>query len=298
MKSILFALTLMSIFAAQGQKMYIDSIYKKISQTTHTFSTLNDEQLEFDFYRAEDARGNLPLVVYVHGGGFSTGERNSKGIIYFAKRLAQRGYAVAAVSYRLTMKDVGFDCDVTAEQKKAAFDNASHDVMMAVKHILNYNAKFQINEQKVILVGSSAGAEAVLNLAYSYDYGSVRTGFRFAGVISMAGAVANLEDISVASAIPTQLFHGTGDALIPYSTGPHHYCDSKESGFLMLYGSAPIAQRLKGLGVPYYLYTITGGSHSWAGTPLNKCFTEILDFLYNDVLNPKIIRQTERVVTE
>ncbi len=299
MRTTLLLLVSLMVQLAFGQKLYLDSLYKKVNMSTHKFGTLDDESLEFDFYRAEDAKGNLPLVVYVHGGGFSSGSRDSKGIQYFAKRLAQRGYAVASVSYRLTMKDIGFECEVTAEQKKEAFRNASHDVMMAVKHMLDYNSgTFQINDGKVVLVGSSAGAEAVLNLAYDFDYGEILNGFRFAGVIGMAGALTDLESISVASAIPTQLFHGTGDALIPYETGPHHYCGSKDSGYLMLYGSGPIARRLKGLGASYYLYTVNGGSHGWSAIPMNKCFSEIVDFLYNDIVYPKGARQTERTVTE
>lgn len=297
MRSILVLLVLMSSYTF-GQVMFRDSIFKKVNVSTHSFATVNNDTLQFDYYRAEESKGNLPLVVYVHGGGFSTGQRDSKGIAYFSKRLAQRGYAVAAVSYRLTMKDIGFDCEVTSEQKLNAFDDASYDVMKAVEHILKNNSIFKIKEHKVVLAGSSAGAEAVLNLAYVYDYGAVLKGFRFAGVISMAGAMTDLEAISPMSAIPTQLFHGTGDALIPYDMGPHHYCGSKDSGYLMLYGSSPIAERLKGLGTPYYFYTIKGGSHSWAGTPMNKCFMDIVDFLYNDIVNPKIKRQTERTVND
>lgn len=284
---------------AYGQVMYLDSMYKKVEVTTHKFTTVNNEELGFDFYRAEGLSGSLPLLIYVHGGGFGTGQRDSKGIAYFAKRMAQRGYAVASVSYRLTMKDIGFECDVTAAQKRQAFDDASYDVMRAVEHLLKNNATtFKINQQKVVLMGSSAGAEAVLNLAYIYDYGEVLKGFRFAGVISMAGAVTDLDVISPINAIPTQLFHGTGDALIPYLMGPHHYCDSKEAGYLMLYGSGPIAERLKGAGASYYMYTINGGSHAWAAIPMNKCLREIVDFLYNDVLNSKGLRQTERTVSE
>lgn len=282
-----------------GQVMFMDSMYKKVEATTHEFTTINDEKLGFDFYRSPEAKGNLPLLIYVHGGGFSSGQRDSKGIAYFAKRLAQRGYAVVSVSYRLTMKELGFGCELTAAQKKQAFDDASHDVMKAVEHLLKNNASsFNFNEQKVVLIGSSAGAEAVLNLAYIYDYGESLQGFRFAGVVSMAGALTDLEAISPASAIPTQLFHGTGDALIPYQTGPHHYCNHQDSGFLMLYGSAAIAQRLKGLGASYYLYTINGGSHSWASIPMNNCMTEIVDFLYNDIVKGKGMRQTERTISE
>jgi hypothetical protein len=62
--------------------------------------------------------------------------------------------------------------------------------------------------------------------------------------------------------------------------------------------SEVIANRLKTFSTSYYLYSIKGGTHSWAGVPTKKCFTEILDFLYNDVLYPKVIRQTELTIIE
>lgn len=298
MKALSFIISLMISIGTVGQVQYLDSIYKKINVTTHTYSYFENDSLQFDFYKAEDGKRNAPLIIYVHGGGFANGQRDSKGIIYFAKRLASRGYNVAAVSYRLTMKDIGFGCEITSDQKKQAFDNASYDVMMATDFILKNNIIFQINTNKVVLAGSSAGAEAVLNLAYMYNYEEQLKGFRYAGLISMAGAISNLESINAASAIPTQLFHGTGDGIIPYELGPHHYCGKEDSGHLMLYGSAPIANRMKGLGMSYYLYTIHGGTHNWAGSPVNRCFGDIVDFLYNDIVFPKSGRQTERSITD
>lgn len=298
MKALYFVLMLFVLNVSNAQVEYRDSIYKKIKQTTHEYKTIENEMLKLDFYQAKDAKRNLPLVIYVHGGGFSGGSHNNSGISFFAKRLARMGYAFASVEYRLTMKGIGFGCDVPADKKKEAINNASLDVMNAVNHILNDNSTFGIDPKKVVLVGSSAGAETVLNLAYSYNYNEVLKDFQFAGVISMAGALISLDSLTFKNAIPTQLFHGTGDAYLPFETGPHHYCGGKDPGFMMLYGAGPIARKLKGLGTAYYLFSINGGSHSWAGTPLNRCFTEIVDFLYNDIINPQTLRQTERMVND
>ncbi len=293
---LLFSLIILTINFSIGQELYYDSIYKKIDKNTYEYTTITNETLEFDFYRAKDAKGKLPLVIYVHGGGFSMGERDNRGIIYFGKRLAARGYAFASVSYRLTMKDIGLGCDVTADQKRGAIDNAAQDVLQAIKRIVK-DAQFEIDPDKIILIGSSAGAETVLQLAFRMKYMDSLDNHKFAGVISMAGAMIDVNDIDFENAIPTQLFHGTGDAYVPYHVAPHHYCGGDEPGFLMLYGAGLIAQRLKGLGTAYFLYSIVGGSHEWSGKPTKFCFTEIVDFMYNDVLYPNILRQTERTIS-
>ena len=291
--------TIILILAANvsiAQKLYLDSIFSEINKTTYSFPTDSDEILQFDFYSRSNPKEKAPLLVYVHGGGFSGGARDDDDIVDFAIKIAERGYSVASVSYRLTMKGIGFGCDVDASKKIAAIDAASFDVNQAVKYILDNDTKFMIDSTKIILAGGSAGAEAVLNLAYVYENNTLPKDFKFAGVISMAGALTTIDKIDSATAIPTQLFHGTGDPLVPYDIAPHHYCDSNNTGYLMLYGSNAIAKRLHGLGKSYYLYTSNGGSHDWADIPRVKCINEVVDFLYHDVVNIDAIRQTSRTI--
>jgi len=281
-----------------GQKLYKDSIYSRVKVTSHKYYTVNSETMDFEFYRATGAKGKIPLIIYVHGGGFSAGTQNSKGIQYFAKRLACRGYAVASLSYRLTLKGKNAECEITAAQKKEAIENASFDIVSGVKHILKYDSTFSIDRKRIILVGSSAGGETVLNIVYNYDYSKSLADFKFAGVISMSGALTSLDNLTKSNAIPTQLFHGTNDAVVPFNTAPQYVCDQRKDDSLMMYGSETIAKKLKEFGTPYYLFLIGGGTHSWAGMPTVNCFGEIADFLYNDVLFPTYVRKTERIVQE
>lgn len=281
-----------------GQKLYKDSMYSHVNVTPHKYYTINSEAMEFEFYRANEANGKIPLIVYVHGGGFSSGTQNSPGIQYFAKRLACRGYAVASLSYRLTLKGMDAECEITAAQKKEAIEAGSLDIIHGIKHILDYDSTFSIDSEKIILVGSSAGAETVLNIVYGDYCSDLLSDFKFAGVISMSGALTSLINLTKSRAIPTQLFHGTNDEVVPFNTAPHYFCDQRKDDFLMLYGSETIAKTLKEYGTSYYLYLINGGTHSWAGVPTKNCFDEITDFLYNDVLFPSHLRETERIIQE
>ena len=231
----------------------------------------------------------------MHGGGFSGGQRDDDNSVQFANRIAERGYAVASISYRLIMKKLGFGCDTKTEKKIEAFDTASEDLSLAVRHIIDNDSIFNINPEKVIISGTSAGGEAALNLAYVYDDKILPENFKFAGVISMAGAVTTLKHIDEDKAIPTQLFHGTNDNLVPYHIAAHHYCSPETDGYLILYGSRAIADRLKGIGKSYYIFSVNGGTHSWSGIPMHRCVSEVVDFLYNDVMKG-VKRQTERTI--
>jgi para-nitrobenzyl esterase len=265
--------------------LYLEKVATVSKRTYRYQKTTDNKKLKLDFYRPKKVKGRLPLLIYVHGGGFSGGKRNDKNTVRFAKNMAARGYAVAAISYRLTRKKLGFGCATKSEDKIIAFNEASKDISAAVRYLLNKSSEFRINTNKIVLIGSSAGAEAVLNLVYVYNDKTLPKSFKFAGVISMAGALTSVENITTETAIPTQLFHGTKDQLVPYNTAPHHYCNTNDAGYLLLFGSKAIANKLKKITAPYYLYTIDEGDHSWASRPMFQCTKEIVDFLYYDVLH-------------
>jgi acetyl esterase/lipase len=274
-----------------GQVKYFDSI-SKVKKKTYCYKKLEGKRLNLDFYKPKNIKKNYPLVLYVHGGGFSGGKRDENYIQDFANFLTKRGYAVASISYRLTMKEKGFGCNTNASDKINAFQNASEDISLALHYITKKKKRFEINTRHIILAGSSAGAEALLYFAYVYKNTILPKDFKFAGMISMAGALTSLNNINKKTAIPTQLFHGTSDKLVPYNVASHHHCSKKDIGYLPLYGAKAIAKRLKSLNKPYYLYAVKNGDHSWNSRPIYQCRKEILDFLYFDVLQQKN-RQTE-----
>ncbi len=288
MKAIFFInfLFFCNLIQLQAQDIYFDSI-SKVKKRTYKYKKVDGEKLKLDFYTPKKIRENYPLILYVHGGGFSGGKRNENHIKDFANYLTKRGYAVASISYRLTMKEKGFGCNTNANDKVNTFKNASDDISFALQYILKKKRRFKINRENIILAGSSAGAEAVLHFAYIYDNKILPKDLKFAGIISMAGALISLDNINLNTAIPTQLFHGTLDKLVPFNKAPHHYCKKIDRGFLPLFGSKAIAEKLKSINTSYYLYAIKKGNHSWNWKPMYQCRKEILDFLYYDVLLEK-----------
>lgn len=85
-----------------------------------------------------------PLVLFVHGGGWSGGSKdNATGRALPAHMLAQ-GYALAAIDYRLVP-------DATVEQQAG-------DVAAALAHMLGRADNLGIDRSRVVLMGHSAGA--------------------------------------------------------------------------------------------------------------------------------------------
>lgn len=283
---------------------YAGAVFTTVDKQTFAYATVDGEVLYLDLYRAVgDTEMKKPLILYVHGGGFSGGSRDGDNLVAFAEDFAKKGYAVASISYRLTMKGKSFGCDQPAQNKIKTFQAAVQDIRQATKYVLDRKDEWGINPAQIVLAGSSAGAEAVVHAAYwkaadlPANTVALPAGFRYAGVISMAGAIVDLQLITETTAIPTMLFHGTCDNLVPYATAPHHYCQAGDPGYLILHGARSIADRLHDIGKPYYLFTSCNGRHEWAGKPLSDYRHIMLDFLYNDILR-RSYRQISEVVSQ
>jgi predicted esterase len=277
------------IFDSNGQERYISSVFDEIVVQTFTYSVKNGINYDLDVYRPElDSERKRPLMIYLHGGGFQSGTRNSPEIVAFCKKMAGYGYVVASISYQLTRKDKesAFGCDCKAVDKLNTFRTAVFDIQDAAFFLVQNRENIGIDPHKIILAGSSAGAEAVLNAAYSPPncYGLDSGPVSYAGVIGMAGAIPDTIVIYNESAVPSLLFHGTDDNLVPYASAPHHYCNKDKPGYLILHGSATIAYKLAKLNVPYWLHTTCGGGHEIAGTPMKDYFNEITEFCYHFVI--------------
>lgn len=287
--NVFFALILLSLNSI-AQERYKEEITDSARTETFTYAFKDGKSLDMDVYfPAFDNQKNRPLIFYVHGGGFSGGSRNEPGIQTFCKKLARHGYVVSSISYRLTRQgqESGFGCDCPAVDKRNTFIKAVQDLQDATFFMIQNRDKMGIDPHEIIISGSSAGAETVLNAAYMPPccYGLDSGPVSYAGVISMAGAIPDTSRIYQESAIPSLLFHGTCDNLVPYASAPHHYCKTSDSGYLILNGSYTIAEKLKKLGTPYWLYTYCNAAHEIAGKPMTANFNEIIDFCYSFILN-------------
>ncbi len=288
---------------SSAQERYKAEITDSVRVETYTYAVRDGQSLDIDVYLpAFDNQAKRPLILYVHGGGFTGGKRDDSGIPTFCKKLAQHGYVSASMSYRLTRQgtETGFGCDCKAVDKLNTLNKAAEDVQDATFFMIKNIDKMGIDPQKIILAGSSAGAEAVLNAAYRAPmcYGLDSGPVAYAGVISMAGAVPDTSRIYKESAIPSLLFHGTCDNLVPYATAPHRYCKEKQAGYLIMNGGFTIAEKLKKLGTPYWLYTYCNAAHEIAGKPMTDNFNEIIDFCFSFVVNKGTEQKTTIIKTE
>ena len=109
---------------------------------TLTYATRGGTDLVLDLYLpATPARRPVPVIVFLHGGGWSGGTRTTGPD--FRRYFAQDGFAMAAIEYRLT-PSVTFPANV-------------EDVRTAVRWLKANAAAHALDPDRICLWGTSAG---------------------------------------------------------------------------------------------------------------------------------------------
>lgn len=100
-----------------------------------------------DLWLPKASKGKAPLVLYVHGGGWKRGSKDSATGRAKPVHYPGEGYAFASINYRLVPA-------ATVEQQAA-------DVASALAALLKRADALGIDRTKVVLMGHSAGAHLV-----------------------------------------------------------------------------------------------------------------------------------------
>ncbi|REE27540.1 carboxylesterase family protein [Winogradskyella pacifica] len=292
MKIILITLVTLITFSLSAQ-----------TKETYIYSIKGNDTLSMDVFTPKNIKktDSLPVLLWMHGGGFSGSHRAYPDDTNLVKYAAEKqNYIGVSIDYRLLRqnKTTGFGCDCTKDEKMETFKQAAIDYLDAAKFLVERAQMLQIDPTKIIAGGSSAGAEGILNAVYMKDYfvtdKNAYNSVSFAGVFSCAGAVVDARYITKENAVPTVLYHGTEDRLVPFANASHHYCDPKKAGYIMLDGSEVIANQLEEFDTAYSFNIVKGGGHEIARIPfedLEKVFSFFKQTMLNkEVIQTKIIR--------
>jgi acetyl esterase/lipase len=239
--------------------------------------------LELDLYLPADGTGPVPVVVFLHGGGWQVGSRHSAGPGYHGarpspfERIAQAGIAVASLDYRLS--------------GEAIWPAQLHDAKAAVRWLRARSVELGIDPERVAAWGESAGGHLaeLLGLtggdaALEGDVGITGTSSRVSAVVawyapSDVRAVAS--DTGADPADPTTRENrllGTPAPEVPQlaaEASPVSHVRPDAPPFLLLHGAAdrfipPVQSErlhaaLVAAGVDAELELIDGADHMWIG---------------------------------
>ncbi len=115
------------------------------------------ERQKLDFWKPRNASGGpAPLVVFIHGGGFVTGDKSEARRLPMTLDCVQAGMAFAAINYRLTVNG-------------NRLPDSLRDAARAVQFLRSQSASLGFDPNRVAAFGQSAGGGASLWLAFHAD---------------------------------------------------------------------------------------------------------------------------------
>ena len=127
---------------------------------------------------AEEAGAGLPVLVWIHGGGYFAGSPASPW--YDGRNFNRDGVVTVSISYRLGFDGFGWIED-------APSNRGVRDWLLALEWVQQNIAAFGGDPSRVTIAGQSAGGGAVLTLL-----GMEKAQHLFHGVYALSGALADV----------------------------------------------------------------------------------------------------------
>ncbi|MGZ8764014.1 MAG: alpha/beta hydrolase, partial [Acidimicrobiia bacterium] len=242
----LFAAVLVAVLAAgclvppvgPAPLRYRDEVFSAVTKTANiTYAAPTSRHtgqpvtLQADVYRpTDDTLTSRPAVIWVHGGGFSGGNRTSPEIVDEANTFARKGFVSVSMSYRLS--PTGCSAAVPTAECLLAIVDALTDAQSAVRWLRANAATYGVDATRVASGGSSAGAITALNVGYNGDaprpepLPEVSSRVQAAVLISGSALAGGIS----AGDAPSLLFHGTNDFVVPYAWGENTVNAARAAG--------------------------------------------------------------------
>jgi acetyl esterase/lipase len=155
MSRLFFATTLIAgfAFAASQSASATDPVAGVVVEKDIVYGKGGTEDLKLDLARPELTEGLRPGIVYIHGGGWSGGNR--KAYTYDIQEAAKRGYVAVTIEYRLTQPD-------KTGKAKYPFPTQIEDCKCAVRWLRANAEKYHVDPNRIGATGGSAGGHLSL----------------------------------------------------------------------------------------------------------------------------------------
>lgn len=210
-----------------------------------------DPAQKLEMFLPQGAKGALPIVVFIHGGSWASGDPHDYRFI--ARTLCAKGYAVVLAGYRL--------------YPQARFPLMLQDGATALRWVQDNAARLGGDPARMALMGHSAGAynAVMLTLDRQWLAGVGLDDSAIRGTVSLAGPFDFLPFDTDAT------IDSFGQAPDPAATQPINFAREDAPPLLLVTGDADtrvkprnskaLAQRLTALGVPTTPILLEGVTH-------------------------------------
>ena len=193
---------LMSALPTRGEEMEVQ-VERNVE-----YATVDGKILHMDLYQPRDSVEQPPLVVWIHGGAWRSGSKESVPV----KHWLSHGVMIASVNYRLS--------------GEAKFPAQIHDIKAAIRYLRARATRFGFNTGKIIAAGSSAGGHLAALVGVSN------------GVSALEGEIGN--DLQASSDVNAAIsFYGASNLNSILSQSTQHGLSVRVPALQLLLGGQP-----------------------------------------------------------
>ena len=219
------------------------------------------------YFPSGDFRSNRPAVVFIHGGGFTGGDKAEYRSASVSADLCRAGYVVVSCNYVLGPKD-----------KPGVWPQNIADCRNAVRWLRAHAKELGVNPDKIAVAGGSAGGYLALMVGLSDDKTgpggdpAAKHSAKVSAVIDMYGVVN---------------FSKHGKGIVPGTSPaeqaaylPESQCDAQDPAVLILHGTADttvdiaqsddMAKALRAAKTPFEYIVVEGAPHTFDLHPKGK----------------------------
>ena len=257
--------------------------YEVDFRTDVVYGKAGDEELKLNLAVPKGLKGPTPGLIYIHGGGWSGGDR--KGYDQFAKNAAAQGYVAATIDYRLAPKHL--------------FPAQVEDCKCAVRWMRAHADELQVDPKRIGAVGGSAGAHLAMMLGVmDQDDGLEGEGgwpeesSKVQAVVSYVGPVNLVGEFSQASqGILKNFLGGPMDERLELyrRASPITYVNSGDAPMLLYAGTKDqlvpydqafqMTKAMTDAGIAGRVEFLIGENHGFNGKEMTRTLRDMMAFL-------------------
>jgi acetyl esterase/lipase len=281
MKNLVFVLITIALFSC---KKTITVEHPLPSETLTDISYGTDPAQKMDIYLpAGRSSDSTKIMVLVHGGGWNAGDKSEFTSYLASFQLKFSNYAIANINYRLAT--------ITTNH----FPTQENDMKTAVDYLVEKSGHYHF-AQKIVLVGTSAGAHMALLQAYKYSSPKVKAVVDFFGPTDITDLHNFYAPGSLNQNAIQILMNGNPNtnSVLYERSSPINYVTSQSSPTIIFHGamdnvvpireSIALSNKLNSIGVANELIRYPNVGHEvWSLPIMNDAFTKIDSFLKANV---------------
>lgn len=258
---------------AQKDKVFTQEMPNPVFRLSDLTFLAPSRKEKLDLYLPHGpARSDRPAVVFIHGGGFTGGDKAEYRSASVSADLARAGYVVVSCNYVLGPKT-----------KEGVWPQNIADCREAVRWVRGHAKELGVNPDRIAVAGGSAGGYLALMVGLSED----KTGPGGDPKATVSAKVAAVIDLY---GVVNFSKHGKGD--VPGASAaeqaaylPENQCDRADPPVLILHGTADttvdirqsmdMAAALAKAKVAHELIVVEGAPHTFDLHPKGTGWTRV-----------------------